>query len=105
VHRGEPVGHPIRTASDYVAALRRYHRAVRFNETRRDPFVEDWQPTFSIVEDGAQVHSTARVHDSVVLAGAKVGAGAVVVRSVVCPGAVIPRDAKALDELVSGRRR
>lgn len=102
LHRREPVGLPIRSTADYITAVRQYHRAVVFSETRRDPFAEDWQPTFSLVEPGAMVHPTSRVHDSVVLTGAKVGAGAVLVRSVVCPGAVVGRDQRKLDELVVG---
>ena len=48
-----------------------------------DPLAEDWRPSFAIAEAGAEVDQTARVHDSVVLAGGVVEAGAVVVRSVV----------------------
>ena len=50
---------------------------------------------------GAIGRPSARVHDSVVLRGARVEAGAVLVRSVVCPGAVVARDRTAVDRLVA----
>ena len=101
-HR-RPTGLPVRSISDYVQALRFHHlrRNGRLGST--DPLAEDWSPSFSIVEPGATVDASARVHDSVVLRGARVDPGAVLVRSVVCEGAVVSRDRTAVDQLVAGR--
>jgi N-acetylglucosaminyldiphosphoundecaprenol N-acetyl-beta-D-mannosaminyltransferase len=91
-----PTGLPIRLLSDYIAALRALHQPVRGAST--DPWAEDWKSTFAVVEPGAVVSSTARIHDSVVLAGGVVEAGAVVVRSVVA--GTVRRDRKAVDQCV-----
>jgi N-acetylglucosaminyldiphosphoundecaprenol N-acetyl-beta-D-mannosaminyltransferase len=98
-----PTGLSIRTLSDYIAALRALHQPIR--ATAMDPWAEDWKSTFAIVEAGAVVSPSARIHDSVVLAGASVEAGAVVVRSVVA--GTVRRDRKAVDQCVepSGKRR
>jgi ADP-glucose pyrophosphorylase len=64
-------------------------------------FEETWQPSFSIVEDGARIAAGARLHDSVVLDGAEVCRNAVIVRSVVCPGARVPANATIVDRLIS----
>ena len=82
-----PVAISVRTRRDYLRALGAYHGA---RSTDRDnPFAERWSTTFSIVEDGAEVHPSARIHDSVVLRGATVGRDAVVAQSVVCSGAKV----------------
>jgi hypothetical protein len=73
-----PTGLAIRTLSDYIGALRALHQPTRAAAT--DPWAEDWKSTFAIVEPGATVAPSARIHDSVVLAGANVEANAVVVR-------------------------
>jgi len=91
-----PTGLSIRTLSDYIAALRALHQPVRATAT--DPWAEDWKSTFAIVEPGAAVSPSARIHDSVVLAGASVEAGAVVVRSVIA--GTVRRDRKAVDQCV-----
>ena len=91
-----PTGLSIRTLSDYIAALRALHQPVRATAT--DPWAEDWKSTFAIVEPGAAVSPSARIHDSVVLAGASVEAGAVVVRSVI--EGTVRRDRKAVDQCV-----
>jgi len=73
-----------------------------------DPLGEDWWATFSVIEPGAQVASSARVHDSVVLNGAKVGENTVLVRSVIGPGARIGRNQAVVDQVVgtqNGERR
>src|SRR5687767_16000899 len=62
---------------------------------------EDWSPLFSLVEAGATVDPSARIHDSVVLEGGVVEAGAVLVRSVVCPGGVLRRDRTAMETMVT----
>jgi N-acetylglucosaminyldiphosphoundecaprenol N-acetyl-beta-D-mannosaminyltransferase len=94
-----PTGLPIRLLSDYVAALRALHQPVRGAST--DPWAEDWKSTFAIVEPGATVSSSARIHDSVVLAGGIVEAGAVVVRSVVA--GTVRKDRKAVDRCVESK--
>lgn len=89
----------IRTAADYIEALRRYH-APGEAATEANAFEESWRPHFTIVECAGDVHPSARVHDSVVLAGAKVSAEAIVVRSLICPGAVVRRGMTVVDSLV-----
>lgn len=96
-----PTGLSIRTLSDYIAALRAIHQPIRATAT--DPWAEDWKSTFAIVEPGAMVASTARIHDSVVLAGGTVEAGAVVVRSVVA--GTVRRDRNAVDVCVESSRK
>jgi N-acetylglucosaminyldiphosphoundecaprenol N-acetyl-beta-D-mannosaminyltransferase len=96
-----PTGLPIRLLSDYVAALRALHQPIRGAST--DPWAEDWKSTFAIVEPGATVSSSARIHDSVVLAGGIVEAGAVVVRSVVA--GTVRKDRKAVDRCVELKGR
>ena len=100
-----PTGLPVRTISDYVHALRFHHLRKNGKLGSTDPLAEDWSPSFSIVESGAMVDGSARVHDSVVLRGARVDSGAVLVRSVVCEGAVVARDRTAVDQLVAASTR
>ena len=57
------------TIAGYIEALRRYYLYVMGAEESDNPFAEDWEQTFSLVEQGAAVHESACVHDSVVLAG------------------------------------
>ena len=104
LHRRRPTGVPVRSLADYIRALRFLHREKTGRPHATDPLAEDWGPTFSLVEEGATVDGSARVHDSVVLRGARVEPGAVVVRSVVCPGGVVGRDRTAVDLIVSGFR-
>jgi hypothetical protein len=101
LRRGTPTALPIRTPADYIRALQSYHRRDAGNEDSQDPFNEDWSPSFKIVERQAMVHPTARIHDSVVLAGATVERGATVVRCIVCPGGTVHRDALVVDQLVT----
>ena len=109
LERRRPTGVPIRTLEDYIQALRYHHRRKAGKRAAVDPLAEDWNPTFSLIEPGAQVDPTSRVHDSVVLKDAVVEAGAVLVRSVVCPGGVLRRDKTAVETFVTrapeGRRR
>ena len=95
-----PTGLTVRSLSDYVTALRALHRPL--DEPLDDlTLAEHWESTFSIVEPGASVAPTARVQDSIVLAGATVEAGAVLVRSVIAGGAVVRKDRKAVDQCVT----
>ncbi len=94
---------PVRTLGDYISALRWRHRGMTLPDLRSmrsDPFAEDWQPSFRIVENGALVDPHARVHDSVVLRGARVERNALLVRSVVGPGGTVPANATICEELV-----
>jgi N-acetylglucosaminyldiphosphoundecaprenol N-acetyl-beta-D-mannosaminyltransferase len=100
LHRRRPTGLPIRSFNDYINAMRFYHMRRAGRSTLTDPLAEDWQPSFGIVEEGAVVDRTARVHDSVVLRGGVVEAGAVLVRSVVCPSGLVRRDRTLVDEFV-----
>ncbi len=100
LHCRRPTGLPVRTLSDYIVAMRHYHRRRLGKPAVSEPMAEDWMPAFSIVEQGATVDARAHVHDSVVLRGGVVEAGAVVVRSIVCPGGVVRRDRHAVDQFV-----
>ncbi len=71
--RGSRASLPIRDREQYLEAL---------------GFVHEQAP-FSIVERGAEVDTSARMREAVVLRGARVGAGAVVGRSVLGPGSVV----------------
>lgn len=101
VRYDQPVTHSVRTLSSYLQTLRLYHQAQhgeRLRAASRRP--EDWEKSFDVIENGAFVHPSAVIHDSVVLAGARVEAHAVVVRSVVCPQAVIGRGKSEVDRVV-----
>jgi N-acetylglucosaminyldiphosphoundecaprenol N-acetyl-beta-D-mannosaminyltransferase len=102
MRRRRPTGLPVRSLGDYIGALRLHHREKTGRAQAGDPLAEDWGPTFSLIESGATVDHSARVHDSVVLSGARVEPGAVLVRSVIASGAFIGRDRTAVDRIVSG---
>lgn len=104
VNHDRHTGVPVRTRSDYIRAVRIHHRRVRGLQ-RPGPFEEDWRSTFAIVESGVHLPVSVRVHDSVVLRGAKIEAGAVLVRSLACPDARVAPGARATDALVVGRWR
>jgi mannose-1-phosphate guanylyltransferase len=104
VEHPSSVGLAIRTLADYIAALRRYH-ADRAGVPENVSDLEDWHARFSLIEDGAHVHPSARVHDSVVLRGGSVEENAVVVRSVVCADGRVPRGQMRVDQLVRVQRR
>jgi len=111
VRRARPIAVVARTPADYIRALRHYHvRLGTYNDLYDpshslglNPFAEKWQSAFAIVEAGAEVEADAKVADSVVLNRARVGRGAVVVRSVVCPGAVVPAFTTVVDQVVRPR--
>jgi hypothetical protein len=103
VERGRPTGIPIRTAADYIRALRSHYASKLAASGTERQLIEDWRPLFAIVEAGARVHPSAQVHDSVVLAGGCVEEGAVVVRSVICPGGVVLKRQHAVAQLITGR--
>lgn len=108
VQRQNATAMPVRSLPQYIQALRRYHRQIA-GKMHESAFEEDWETAFSIVEDGAVIDSTARLHDSVVLQGGIVESGGVVVHGVVCPGGVVRQGRMVVDELVApangGRNR
>ena len=99
-----PTGMPIRTRSEYVAAIQHRYRLHLGKPVSNDPFAEDCRPSFAIIEEGASVHPSAKVHDSVILSGAHVGAGALVVRSVIGPQRAIVAGSHIVDRLIAGER-
>jgi N-acetylglucosaminyldiphosphoundecaprenol N-acetyl-beta-D-mannosaminyltransferase len=104
VHCRRATGLSIRSAPDYIAAVRQLSRGGR--KDRRllvDPFVEDFNRSFAIVEPGAAVDPDAYLHDAVVLKGARVESGAAVIRSVLAANANIRRDERVIDQTVSGQ--
>ncbi|MHC4996312.1 MAG: LbetaH domain-containing protein [Planctomycetota bacterium] len=101
VHRMKATGYPVRTLTDYLNALRLYHFALAGKPTVLDPFAENLEPNFAVIEEGAEVDDSAILHDSVVLKGGRVGRGAIVVRSVVCPGGIVRRNQRAVDRIVA----
>lgn len=103
VRYDRPTALPLRTLTSYLDTLREYHQRQSGRLNRSGRMLEDWQPSFGIVESGAWVHETAVIHDSVVLAGARIEEGVVLVRSVVCPGAVVGRGKSEIDRVVGGR--
>jgi hypothetical protein len=103
VESPERASPPLRDIRTYLDALRSWHRSGSLlGVSAVNPFEERWTPAFSIVEDGAEVAPSARLHDSVVLAGGVVGPGCEVVRSVVGPGGVVRRKDRVLEQLVVG---
>ena len=103
VRYDRPVTRSLRTLGHYIGTLREHHRRLSGRLSTESPFVEDWQPSFEIIEPGAAVHERAVVHDSVVLAGARVEADVVLVRCLVCPGAVVAEGRSELDRVVGVR--
>lgn len=103
VERPRPYAHSMRSLMEYLGAIRAaaagFGAGVTIDE---DPYREDWESTFTVVEPGATVASDAVLHDSIVLNGATVGKGAIVVRSVICPGAVVSAGARVTDQVLTG---
>jgi hypothetical protein len=100
-----PAGMPVRTLEEYIQALRRHHREKSGNRADPNPFAENIESSFSIVESGAKVDPSARLYDSVALAGSTIEANATAVQSVVCHGSILRRRVMAVDELVTGDQR
>lgn len=101
LHHPAASGMPVRSLTDYVEALRHYHRNLASNSAGATAPREEWRQTFSLAEPGSQVHADARLHDSVALCGAVVAADAVVVRSIVGPGAVVREQQMIVDQCVT----
>jgi len=94
---------PVRNLTDYTTALRSHHQRKK-GHVEHNPYAEDWESAFSIVEAGAVVGDDACIHDSVVLRGARVEQGAVVVRSVIGPHGVAKKGRMVVEELVRGEK-
>ncbi len=105
MHCRRPSGLPIRSLSDYIGALKHYHRRRAGKPAGMDPLGEDWTPAFAIVEDGANVAPKAHVHDSIVLKGGVVEAGSALVRCIVCPGGVVKQRTTAVDQFLCATPR
>ena len=91
--------YPIRSLAEYINALRQFNLNRTSGRTVDDPFAENWISTFSVAESPQAVASSASLLDSVVLDGGVVQDGAVVVRSLICPGAVVRARATVIDEI------
>lgn len=85
---------PIHSLHDYVQAIRHWH--VRQGGHAGQGF--------AVVEAGAQVHETARLHDSVVLAGGRAEAGAILAGSLVTASGVVGAGRRVVHGLVTGAR-
>jgi hypothetical protein len=85
-----------------ILSLDGYINAARLAISQHDlqPSDPPIPPPFAIVEDGAIVDPSARLHDAVVLAGARVGANAIVARSLIGPDGIVPPRGRAIDRLV-----
>jgi len=105
LHRQHPTGLPVRTLSDYIQALRHHHQRHAGIAAAKNAFAESCDSTFSIIEEGASVDSTAKLHDSVVLRGGRVEAGSVAVQSVICPGGILKRNEVKIDSLIHPQER
>lgn len=100
VERQRPYAVRTRTVGEYL-------KAVRMDSSGRgagssvdeDPYREEWERSFGIVESAARVGEGAIVHDSVILDGARVERGGVVVRSVVCPGATVAPETRVVGQV------
>src|SRR5258706_670716 len=99
LHRRHPSAVPVRTLGDYITALRQHHQLQAGKIASLHPFAETWEPAFSIVEEGATVDPSAKVHDAVVLRGGRAEAGSVAGQSIVCPGGVLKRNQGQIDTL------
>lgn len=88
-----------RTVGEYLVAVRLDAGGGGGSSVDEDPYREEWERSFGIVEEGATVGAGVTVHDSVVLRGGVVGRGALVVRSVVCPGAVVRAGARVVGQV------
>lgn len=99
VMRDQPSGMPIRNLTDYVNALRMHYQKLQNTPVLDDPFAENLQSSFAVVQEGAMVDPSARLIDSVICRGARVEAGAIVVRSVAMSGAMIGRNQRVIDRV------
>ena len=85
---------PIRSLQDYLQAVR--HWQVRQGGNSGNGI--------AVVEKGAHVDESARLHDSVVLAGGRVGGGAILAESLVTSTGVVGQGRRVVHGLVTGTR-
>lgn len=104
VHRPTASAMPVRMLPGYIEAMRRYHQRKAGRAVASSAFEESWESSFDIVESGAEVDPSVRLHDSVVLAGGRAEAGAVLVHSVLCRGAVLRAGAMKIDDVLAPGR-
>lgn len=104
VERPRAYVQPARSLTEYLDAVRAEAAGPGAGGATidEDPYREDWESAFSIVEPGAMVSEGAILHDSIALSGASVGKGAVVVRCVLCPGSVVSPGARVNDRVLTG---
>jgi hypothetical protein len=101
IHRPRTTGLPVRTLDGYISALTAHHKRLAGKPVFDDEAgSEQWFSTFSIIEDGATVAASARIHDSVILDGARVGTNAVIVRSIVSGSGTVRAGNLAADRVV-----
>jgi len=106
VERPRAYVQPARSLTEYLDAVRAIHLGHGMSRTiDEDPYREDWESSFSVTEDGADVDDQAILHDSIALRGSRVGRGAVVVRSVLCSGCVVAPGARVTDKVFTGTAR
>jgi|SRR5437899_2699943 len=105
LHRRHASAHPVRTLADYIAALRDHHRRRAGKSAPTSAFAENWESTFSIVEEGASVEPTTKLHDSVVLRDGRAEARSVAVQSIICPGGILKRNEVQIDSLIRPQER
>jgi NDP-sugar pyrophosphorylase family protein len=96
-----PLAVPVRTAANYLSAVRAHSRRLSGQHDTHSAFAERWRSDFAIVEPGARVHHSARLHNAVVLAGAEVEACSMVANSLVCPGGRVLRGNRVVNRLVT----
>ena len=97
----DATGLPVRSLAQYVEALRWYALRETGATLHADPFAENLESAFGLVEAGAVVDPSARLHDSVVLSGGIVEARATLVQSIVCPGGRVRRGQIVVDQVVA----
>ncbi len=103
VERSRAYTHPTRSLMEYLSAIRSAAAGFGSGSTiDEDPYREDWESAFSIIEPDAKVADGALLHNSIALAGSTVGKDAVVVRSVICAGAVVAPGARVCDKVLTG---
>ncbi len=93
--------HPVRGLDDYVEALKALYRHRQTGPgVVSDPFAEEWQATFSVVEPESVVEEGAVLHDAVVLRGGRVERGGFAARTIVGPGGVVRAGESVIDAVV-----
>lgn len=105
LHRQHPTALPVRTLSDYIQALRHHHQRQAGLNAPASAFSESCESTFCVIEEGATVDPTAKLHDSVVLRGGRVEAKSVAVQSVICPGGILKKNEVKIDSLIHPQER